>query len=182
MPLSPEERLDLLNDPRWQSRSRAEVQALFRARAVGSDVAGSGRLAEASEHTPGIVKDTLSAVGGYAKEHPAEAGAIVGGLAAVPFTAGTSAFPAAMAAAGLGGFGGANLGMLTSAALDPNSPAPRTSMGVATEAGKQGAMQAGAEGAGRADRRRGARASRTRSRTPRSRKRLRMTSQRPPRR
>lgn len=148
MPLSPQERMDLMNDPRWQSDPQLKLQllqALEPADAQWLQQAASGKPAG----TQGLVKDTLSAVGGYAKEHPAEAGAIVGGLAAVPLTGGASALPA-MAAAGLGGFGGANLGMLTSAALDPNSPVPRTSMGVAGEAGKQGLIQAGGEGVGRA--------------------------------
>lgn len=82
-----------------------------------------------------------------ANAHPAETGAIIGSLAAVPFTGGASLLPA-VAAAGLGGAGGAGLGMLAGAAGgSPNIPA--TSGGVLRTMGMQGAIQAGAEGGGR---------------------------------
>lgn len=79
--------------------------------------------------------------------HPAETGAMIGGMAAVPLTGGASLIPA-MAAAGLGGAGGAGLGMLAGAAGgSPNIPS--TAGGVLRTMGTQGAIQAGAEGGGR---------------------------------
>jgi hypothetical protein len=81
----------------------------------------------------------------FIQRNPATVGAMVGGVVAAPLTGGASLLPA-MAATGLGAAGGAGLGMLTSAALDPNSPAPNTSQGVLRTMAKEGAIAAGSEG------------------------------------
>lgn len=79
--------------------------------------------------------------------HPVETGAIAGGMLAVPLTGGAS-IPAALAAAGLGGAGGAGLGAIYGAATG-NENTPQTSGDVLATMGKEGAMQAAAEGGGR---------------------------------
>lgn len=82
----------------------------------------------------------------YVRGHPAQAGAMAGGIAAVPLTGGASMLPA-MAAAGLGGAGGAGLGMIAGAAAgSPNIPS--TPGGVLGTMASQGAQQAGMEGVG----------------------------------
>lgn len=87
-----------------------------------------------------------SALHGIAN-HPVEAGAIAGGMLAVPLTGGTSLLPA-MAAAGLGGAGGAGLGLITKAARG-DADTPNTSTGVLRTMGEQGALQGAMEGGGR---------------------------------
>lgn len=144
--LSLAERMDLLNDPRMQDpRIRyAVLQQL--------DPIDREWLSQPDQQKPdaqGALRKVVGGVANYARENPAEAGAIVGGLATAPFTGGMSV-PASLAAVGLGGAGGAGLGMLTSAATDPNSPAPRTAGGVLGTMAQQGAIQAGGEGIGRA--------------------------------
>lgn len=93
-------------------------------------------------------KDLASRGLNFVKQHPAETGAMVGGMAAVPLTGGASLLPA-MAAAGLGGAGGAGLGMIAGA-VGGSPNIPTTSGGVLRTMGEQGALQAGAEAGGRA--------------------------------
>jgi hypothetical protein len=103
-----------------------------------------GRATPAQPEAKGYLRTAVD----FVKQHPAEIGAIAGGIAAVPLTGGTSLL-AGMAAAGLGGAGGAGLGMLAGAAADsPNLP--NTAGGVIRTMGEQGATQAGAEAGGRA--------------------------------
>lgn len=81
------------------------------------------------------------------RDHPVETGAMIGGIAAVPLTGGASLVPA-MAAAGLGGAGGAGLGLMVKGARgDVDTPA--TATGVLRTMGEQGAGQAAMEGGGR---------------------------------
>lgn len=83
----------------------------------------------------------------FVKAHPAEVGAMAGGIAAVPLTGGASLLPA-IAAAGLGGAGGAGVGMLAGA-MGGSPNIPKTAGGVLRTMGTQGALQAGAELGGR---------------------------------
>lgn len=87
----------------------------------------------------------LRVAGRLIKEHPAQAGAIAGGLAAVPLTGGASV-PAAMAAAGLGAAGGAGVG-LTAKQLATGRPESGTD--TAKTMATEGALGALGEGAGR---------------------------------
>lgn len=94
-----------------------------------------------------MVGRMLSGAKDTAVSHPIETGALIGGAAAVPLTGGASLVPA-LAAAGLGGAGGAGLGMIDAAATGAE-PVPSTPTGVVGEMAKQGAIQAGAELGGR---------------------------------
>lgn len=99
------------------------------------------------ENAKGIGR-TIRGVAKTVWDHPVQAGAIAGGLAAAPLTGGTS-IPASMAAAGLGGAGGAGLGMMLGAAKgDPGIPS--TPSGVLGTMATEGGYQAAGEGAGRA--------------------------------
>jgi len=86
-----------------------------------------------------------SAVMGTIKNNPVSAGAIAGGLAAAPMTAGASLLPA-MAASGLGAAGGAGLGLI---AEQLGTGKPRTAGSVAGTMAAEGAMGAAGEGIGR---------------------------------
>lgn len=79
--------------------------------------------------------------------HPVETAAMVGGAIAAPLTGGTSLLPA-MAAAGLGGAGGAGVGLMAKA-VRGDADTPNTPLGVAEEMGKQGVTQGLMEGGGR---------------------------------
>jgi hypothetical protein len=85
------------------------------------------------------------AVKGAAK-HPIETGALIGGAVAAPLTGGASLLPA-MAAAGLGGAGGAGLGMIYNA-LFGEQDSPTTAPGVIKRMGGEGVAQAGVQGGG----------------------------------
>lgn len=76
-------------------------------------------------------------------DHPVESAATAGAIAAVPLTGGTSLIPMA-AAAGLGGAGGAGLGLIAKAARG-DADTPPTAMGVLSRIGEEGAIQAGME-------------------------------------
>lgn len=93
-------------------------------------------------------KGWLESAEDFVKNHPAELGAIAGGIAAVPLTGGTSLLPAA-AAAGLGGAGGAGLGMIAGA-IGGSPNLPNSPLGVLKTMGEQGAIQGAAEAGGRA--------------------------------
>lgn len=82
----------------------------------------------------------------FASAHPVETGAMAGGIAAVPLTGGAS-LPAAVAAAGLGGAGGAATGMLVKA-VRGDADTPQTAGDVLTQMGTQGAIQAATEAGG----------------------------------
>lgn len=86
----------------------------------------------------------ISPIGGIEKivGHPKESLAALGAMAAVPLTGGTSLLPM-IAAAGLGGAGGAGLGMIADAAT--RGRGPTSAAGVASEMATQGAQQAGME-------------------------------------
>lgn len=87
-----------------------------------------------------------------AYHHPIETGGALGATAAVAATAPVS-LPAALLAAGLGGIGGAGLGLIKNAAAPAGGvpeASPTTALGVAKEMGKQGAINAAFEGGGRA--------------------------------
>jgi hypothetical protein len=81
-----------------------------------------------------------------AKEHPVQAGAMLGGLVAAPMTGGAS-IPAAMAAAGLGAAGGAGLGSIANAAMGGEN-GPKTAGDVAKTMATEGALGAAGEGLG----------------------------------
>lgn len=81
------------------------------------------------------------------RDHPVEVGAMAGGIAAVPLTGGASMLPA-MAAAGLGGAGGAGLGLITKA-VRGDADTPNTAGGVLGRMGMEGAAQGAMEGGGR---------------------------------
>lgn len=98
----------------------------------------------------GLAQKATDMVGGIlrtAANHPVQTGAILGGALAAPLTGGTS-LAAGLAAAGLGGAGGAGLGALYGAATGSEN-VPTTSGGVLRAMGEEGLMQAGAEGGGR---------------------------------
>lgn len=80
------------------------------------------------------------------RDHPVESAATVGAIAAVPLTGGTSLLPA-MAAAGLGGAGGAGLGLMVKGARG-DADTPNSAGGVLRTMGEQGATQAAMEGGG----------------------------------
>lgn len=138
------QRLDLYADPRMKDPA-IRYQVLQKLDPEDKAWLLESERADAPPDTQAWLKGKVEGAADYARQNPAETGAIVGGLLAAPLTGSTSAWPA-MAAAGLGGAGGAGLGLLTSAALDPTSPAPRTSTGVVADMAKQGALQAGMEG------------------------------------
>jgi hypothetical protein len=85
------------------------------------------------------------AIARFAKNKPATAGAIAGGLAVAPFTGGASV-PAAMAMSGLGSAGGAGLGLI---AEQMGTGRPKAAGDVAKEMAIQGATGAAGEGIGR---------------------------------
>jgi hypothetical protein len=80
------------------------------------------------------------------RDHPVESAATVGAMAAVPLTGGASLLPM-VAAAGLGGAGGAGVGLIAKAARG-DADTPNSAGGVLKTMGEQGATQAAAEGAG----------------------------------
>jgi len=83
---------------------------------------------------------------GAFKAHPVESLATAGALAAVPLTGGASAgLLPAIAAAGLGGAGGAGLGIIK---RQLDTGVPERPLDVAQEMATQGAYQAAGEGAG----------------------------------
>ena len=139
------ERLDLFGDPRMKDPA-IRYQVLQRLDPEDKAWLLAREQDDAPPDTQASFKGAVENAASYARQNPAEVGAVLGGLAAIPMTGGMSVLPA-MTAAGLAGTGGAGLGLLTSAALDPNSPAPGTSSGVLSEMLSQGAMQAGGEGA-----------------------------------
>lgn len=141
------QRLDLYADPRMKD-PKIRYQVLQKLDPEDKAWLLESERADAPPDTQAWLKGKVEGAADYARQNPAETGAIVGGLLAAPLTGSASVWPA-ITAAGLGGAGGAGFGLLTSAALDPNSPAPRTSTGVVGEMMKQGALQAGMEGAGR---------------------------------
>lgn len=138
------QRLDLYADPRMKDPA-IRYQVLQKLDPEDKAWLLESERADAPPDTQAWLKGKVEGAADYARQNPAETGAIVGGLLAAPLTGSTSAWPA-IAAAGLGGAGGAGLGLLTSAALDPDSPAPRTSTGVVADMAKQGALQMGMEG------------------------------------
>jgi hypothetical protein len=141
------QRLDLYADPRMKD-PKIRYQVLQKLDPEDKAWLLESERADAPPDTQAWLKGKVEGAADYARKNPAETGAIIGGLAVAPFTGGAGAWPA-IATTGLGGVGGAGLGLLTSAALDPASPAPNTSTGVVSEMLKQGALQAGMEGAGR---------------------------------
>lgn len=113
--------------------SDAEVESLAKEQGVS--------LVPAEE--PGMLSRLGSGALDLIKNHPAQAGAMLGGLIAVPLTGGAS-IPAAVAAAGLGGAGGAGLGMI-GGAVAGSPDLPTTAGGVVKEMAGEGAGQAAGE-------------------------------------
>lgn len=87
-------------------------------------------------------------LGKAALDHPVQALAILGGLAAAPLTGGGS-LAATAAASGLGAAGGAGLGSIVNAKRG-GSDGPTTAAGVAKTMATEGALGAVGEGIGRA--------------------------------
>lgn len=144
--LSLAELQDLAADPRLQNPDiRAQVFAKLDPHDI-EYITSSGP--EKPLNARSTLEGAASKAGTYAKEHPAEVGGTVGGIAATAATGGTAAIPAILAAF-LGGAGGAGVGMTTSAALDGSQKLPDSPTGVLKEMGWQGATQAGGEGVGR---------------------------------
>lgn len=89
------------------------------------------------------IGDALMTAGKAALNHPVQSGAVLGGLAAAPFTGGGS-IPASMAAAGLGAAGGAGIGSI----VDQFRHGPDTPTHVAQQMATEGALGAAGEGVG----------------------------------
>lgn len=122
---------------------KASSPAIHAVSASEPDTYAGGFLKGAKDYAG----ELASKVGNTIKNHPAEVGAAVGGMAAAPLTGGASLLPA-MAAAGLGGAGGAGLGMIAGA-VGGSPNIPNSAGGVLKTMGTQGAAQAAMEGGGR---------------------------------
>lgn len=95
----------------------------------------------------------VKGVGHFVRDHPVESAATAGAMIAAPFTGGGSlALPAAatsIAAAGLGGAGGAGLGYLYKA-IRGDADTPSSASDVLKGMGTEGAIQGASEGIGQA--------------------------------
>lgn len=124
--------------------SEAEARA-----ALGQSVQHAASPSRGSgESIPALqdfLSDPVGFIGRKVLEHPIAAGATAGALLAVP-TGGTSLLPA-MAAAGLGGAGGAGVGSIVNAAVG-NEGGPKTASDVAATMAKEGALAAAGQGVG----------------------------------
>lgn len=134
--LSLAERMDLANDPRmkdpaikmrvYQTLSPEDQQWVTEAMTGPTPPSAGGAMKAGAD----LVGNVASGAMNYARTHPVETGAAIGGIAAPLLTGGAALLPE-LAAAGLGGMGGAGLGMLGGAAMGSNAALPTTASGVA---------------------------------------------------
>lgn len=109
MPLSLEERTDLANDARMKDPA-IRMKVFAKLAPEDQQWLTAAMKTDGPPDAPGALKDALEGAGTYVKNNPRKVGAAVGGIGATLLTGGAS-LPAEIAAAGLGGMGGAGTGM-----------------------------------------------------------------------